>query len=141
MKKITEYEVQDVYCTVDEKLDLKDDEHYLYKTVCKTKEGSGWLIPTKQKFVKVVNDNWLKHHKTYYNHDVIDNTETTTNRFGYYNFMDNYHCENKFRTDLYDKKITIANTTKVLTNYGVPNLYGVTTLTNEQLKNPSYEGE
>ena len=75
MKKITEYEVQDVYCTIDEKLDLYWDEHYLYKKVYKTKDGSVFLIPTKPKFVKVVNENWLKQHKTYYNHDVIDNTE------------------------------------------------------------------
>lgn len=123
MEKIIKYEVQDVYCTIDEKRDLKWDEHYLYKKVYKVKD-SGWLIPTNTKFVKVVNENWLKHHKTYYNHDVIDNTETTTNLFGYYCVRDNYHFENKFRTNLLGKKkITVAGTT----------------MTNEQVKNPSYD--
>lgn len=135
MKKIIEYEVQDVYCTVNEKLDLYWDEHYLYKKVYKTKDGSVFLIPTKPKFIKVVDDNWLKHHKTYYNHDVIDNTEKTTKMFGYYRIGDNYHYENKFRTDLYDKKIAMAGTSKILT------AKGTVTMTNEQVKNPSYEGE
>ena len=133
MKKITKYEVQDVYCTIDEKLDLKDDEHYLYKKVYKVREGSGWPIPTKPQFAKVVNDKWLKHHKTYYNHDVVDNTEKTTNMFGYYRIDNNYHYENKFRTDLFDNKITVSGKTKIITTHGL------TTFTNEQVKNPSYE--
>ena len=52
--------------------------------------------------------------------------------FGYYSISDNYHHENKFRTDLFDKKIAMAGTSKVLTPKGVM------TMTNEQVKNPSY---
>ena len=122
MKKIIEYEVQDVYGTIEEKLDLKENEHYLYKTVYKVNNYSCYPIPTDPRFVKVVNTYWLKHHKTYYNCAVIDNTEKTIEKHGYYD-MNHYDMNRQFRTDFYG------------------NPFKGEKLSAEQLKNPSYEEE
>ena len=117
MKKFIKYEVTDDYYTLDaRKLDLKDNEHYLYKHVyVDEKKRFGFMNMIESQFVEVVDDNWLKHHKTYYNCDVIDNTEKTTKKYGYYDI--NY----QFRVDLYGKQFKGKK------------------LSTKQLKNPSYE--